>query len=60
MECKNCKYFIQGEGHYGTCQKKPFVYTRQGGIQIINGKPRVLVVAWSHKACKMFEGGEQE
>lgn len=55
MECKQCRYFVQGEGHSGTCQKRPYVTTRQGRVQMINGKPRVLFVRWSHTACKMFE-----
>ena len=57
MICKNCEYFIQGKGHSGTCKKRPYVSTRSGGVQMINGKPRVLVVSWSHKGCKMFEKG---
>ena len=60
MECKQCRYFVQGEGHSGTCQKRPYVTTRQGRVQIINGKPRVLVLSWSHTACKMFEKGGEE
>ena len=55
-ECKSCKYFIQGKGHYGTCKKRPYVTDRRGGVQKINGNPRTLIVYWSHKACKMFEG----
>lgn len=55
MECKSCRHFIQGDGHRGTCRKKPYVTSRQGGVAKINGKPRQLVVHWSHKACKMFE-----
>ena len=59
MICKNCEHFIQGKGHSGTCKKRPYVSTRNGGVQKINGKPRVLVVSWSHTACKMFaKGGE--
>jgi hypothetical protein len=57
MECKSCKYFVQSKGHSGTCKKRPFVSTRSGGVQMINGKPRVLVVYWSHKACKDYLKG---
>lgn len=60
MECKSCKYFVQGKGHSGTCKKRPYVSTRSGGVQTINGKPRILVVNWSHKACKMFAKGGAE
>lgn len=60
MECKQCRYFVQGEGHSGTCQKRPYVTTRQGRVQMINRKPRVLFVRWSHTACKMFDKGGAE
>lgn len=60
MICKNCEHFIQGKGHSGTCKKRPYVSTRRGGVQMINGKPRVLVVSWSHTACKLFEKGGAE
>ena len=60
MICKECQCFVQGKGHSGTCTKRPYVTTRQGNVQVINGKPRVLIVGWSHTACKMFqkEGAE--
>ena len=59
MVCKNCEYFIQGKGHSGTCKKRPYISKRSGGVQMINGKPRVLVVSWSHTACKDYlKGGE--
>lgn len=60
MKCKSCRYFIQGEGHSGTCQKRPHVASKRGGAQKINGKPRVLVVSWSHNACKKYEKGGAE
>lgn len=57
--CKECRFFIQGKGRSGTCEKKPYVLTRQRRVQKINGKPRPLYVSWGHTACKMFEkGGE--
>ncbi len=59
--CKDCKFFVQDEGHRGTCQKRPFVSTRQGKVQMIGGKPRTLFVWWGTNACKAFEkGGEAE
>ncbi len=60
MVCKKCRYFVQGKGHSGTCKKRPYVSTRNGGIQTINGKPRVLFVSWSHTACKLFDKGGAE
>lgn len=56
--CKDCRFFIQGEGHSGTCKKKPYVSTRQGKVQMINGKPRKLMLYWAKTACKMFEGSK--
>ena len=53
--CKDCCFFVQGDRKSGTCKKRPFVSTRQGGIATIDGKPRILIVSWSHTACKMFE-----
>lgn len=60
MICKECKFFIQGEGKRGTCQKRPYVSTRQGGVQMISGKPRNLYIYCSKTACKMFEKGGAE
>lgn len=58
--CKDCKFFVQGNGKSGTCEKRPYVSTRQGTVQMINGKPRKLMIHWAKTACKMFEkGGEQ-
>ncbi len=53
--CKECRFFVQGNGHSGICEKRPYVSTRSGGVQMINGKPRVLIVNWARKACKMFD-----
>ena len=55
LTCKDCRFFIQREGRSGACEKKPYVSTRQGGVQMINGQPRPLVLYWSKPACKMFE-----
>lgn len=57
MTCKECRFFIQGIGKSGTCEKRPYVRAKRGGIQIINGKPRILIVWHSKNACKMFEKG---
>ena len=53
--CKECEFFIQGQGRSGTCKKRPYIGNRRGGIQLINGKPRPLVLYWAKKACKMFK-----
>ena len=53
--CKDCRYFIQGDKKGGTCEKRPYVSTRQGGVQTINGKPRKLYIYCSKTACKLFE-----
>lgn len=53
--CKDCRYFIQGDKKGGTCEKRPYVSTRQGGVQTINGNPRKLYIYGSKTACKMFE-----
>ena len=53
--CKDCLHFVQGIRHSGTCKKRPYVSTKHSGVQMINGKPRPLILYWSHAACKMFE-----
>lgn len=53
--CKECRYFIQGKGHSGRCEKWPYVRTKWGTIAKINGEPRPLIIYWSHNACKTFE-----
>lgn len=59
MTCKKCRYFVQGEGKSGTCKKRPYVSTRQGTVQMVNGKPRILYVYWAKTACQLFmKGGE--
>lgn len=58
--CKECRYFIQGKGHSGTCEKRPYVSTRQGTVSMGNGKPRKLYVTWGKNACKLFERGDSE
>ncbi len=53
--CKECRFFIQGERKSGTCEKRPYISDRRGGVQKIDGKPRKLYICWSRTACKMFE-----
>ena len=60
MTCKECRFFIQEIGKRGTCEKRPYVRGKRGGIQIINGEPRILIVWQSSNACKMFEKGGVE
>jgi hypothetical protein len=60
MTCKDCRFFIQGNGKSGTCEKRPYVSTRQGKVQMIHDKPRRLYVYWSKTACSMFEKGGAE
>lgn len=55
MECKSCRHFIQGDGHCGTCRKRPYVRDKYGKVMKIKGEPRRLVVYWSRKACKDFD-----
>jgi hypothetical protein len=58
LKCKTCKHFIQGIGHRGTCEKKPFVTDRRGGgVRYIKDEPQPLIVSWSRLACKMYERG---
>ena len=33
MTCKECKFFVQGERHSGTCMKKQYATHRSGQIQ---------------------------
>ena len=59
--CKECRFFIQGKGKGGSCERKPYVLTRQHCVRMIDGKPIPLYIPWSKIACKMFEkGGEEE
>lgn len=58
--CKECRFFIQGEGRGGVCEKKPYMLTRQGRVHMINGKPIPRYIQWSRIACNMFEKGGAE
>jgi hypothetical protein len=58
MTCKDCKFFVQGKGKSGTCEKRPYVSDRRGGIQKIDGKPRLRYIYWKSNACGLFEKGE--
>lgn len=54
MTCKDCRFFIQGKGHGGTCEKKPFVTAKNGKPHIINGKTINRYISWGTTACKTF------
>lgn len=54
MNCKDCKFFVQGEGKSGTCQKRPYFSARGGRPQIIQGKPRKFITFGSSNACKTY------
>lgn len=58
--CKECRFFIQGEGKSGSCERKPYVLTRQRRVRMIDEKPIPLYIQWSKIACKMFEKGGAE
>ena len=54
MTCKECKFFIQGTGHSGTCQKHPFQKSKSGRIYTKpDGTPIKFVVFWGTNACKV-------
>lgn len=53
-KCKDCKFFVQGERRSGTCEKSPYVTTRDGRPQTIQGKPRKKYVSWGTNACKQY------
>ena len=53
MTCKDCKFFVQGEGHSGTCQKRPFRKCKSGQIvKKPDGTPIKFVVFWGTSAWK--------
>ena len=62
MTCKDCKFFVQGEGRRGTCQKRPYCKhkTRQLARKA-DGTPIKFVVFWGTQACKKhFERKDTE
>ena len=54
MTCKDCRFFIQGEGRGGTCEKKPYATGKCGRVYVINGVKKKYYVHWSKPACKTF------
>ena len=54
MTCKECRFFIQGEGRGGTCEKKPFATAKNGRPHIINGRYVTRYISWGTPACKTF------
>lgn len=54
MTCKDCRFFIQGKGRGGTCEKMPFAKGKCGRIYIVDGKPVPRYVSWGKPACKTF------
>lgn len=60
--CKDCKFFVQGERHSGTCLKKPYAKSKGGHTyKTPDGKPIKFCVQWSRISCKEhFERRETE
>ena len=55
MSCKDCKYFIQGKGHSGSCEKMPYHKHKGGQIaKKADGTPIKRVVFWGTNACKKY------
>lgn len=54
MTCKDCRFFIQGEGRCGTCEKIPFAKGKCGRVYVVNGEKKKYYVHWSKPACKTF------
>lgn len=53
MTCKDCKFFVQGGGHSGTCKKRPFRKHKTGQIaKKHDGTPMQFIVFWGTQACK--------
>lgn len=60
MKCKDCKFFVQGERHSGTCLKQPYQKSRYETIyRKKDGTPYTYYVTWGKNACKQnFERKE--
>lgn len=55
MTCKDCKFFVQGEGRSGTCQKRPYRKYKSGQIaKKPDGTPIPFVVFCGTQACKIY------
>ena len=62
MTCKDCKFFVQGEGKSGSCSKHPYRKHKSGQIvKKPDGTPIPFVVFWGNQACKInFERKDTE
>lgn len=62
MTCKDCKFFVQGEKHDGTCEKKPYMKSKGGIVhRKPDGTPFVFRTYWGASACKEhFERRESD
>jgi hypothetical protein len=55
MTCKDCKFFVQGEGRGGVCQKKPYRQSRNGQVyKKPDGTPIEFVTYVGTPACKKY------
>jgi hypothetical protein len=55
MTCKDCKFFVQGEGRSGTCQKKPYRTHKTRQIaKKADGTPIKFIVFCGTNACKRW------
>lgn len=55
MTCKDCKFFVQGEGRSGTCKKRPYRKYKSGQIaKKTDGTPIKFVVFFGTHACKIY------
>lgn len=55
MTCKDCKFFVRGEGHSGTCQKRPYKKFKNGQpYRKADGTPITFVVFTGTLACKKY------
>lgn len=53
--CKDCKFFVQGEGKSGSCSKKQYATHRSGHVQKKpDGTPLPFVVFQGTNACKRW------
>ena len=54
--CRWCKHFVQGVRHKGYCKARPYIFTIGGRkVALFNGEPKLRVVAWSRRPCKLYE-----
>lgn len=53
--CKDCEFFVQGDGKGGTCKKRPYMLARNGEVKLYGGEPMARYIYWSSTVCKEFE-----